>query len=197
MNFLAHLFLSGHNQPLRIGNFIADHVKGKAIDTFPENIIEGILLHRKIDDFTDHHPIVTHTKELLRPHFRKYSGVVADVFYDHFLAVQWDQFSSITLEKYASDFYQEITAHSNMLPARTLSMLPYMISGNWLVSYTTIEGIGKTLGGMSRRTPFVSGMENGAAELRENYSDYLHDFNIFFPELVTFVEKEAGINLQK
>ncbi|MBL0341064.1 MAG: DUF479 domain-containing protein [Bacteroidetes bacterium] len=190
MNFLAHLYLSGENKPLRIGNFIADHIKGKAIDTLPDAIKEGVFLHRKIDHFTDHHQIVEKTKARLRPHFKKYSGVVADVFYDHFLAAQWDHFSDSTLEQYAADFYAETEEFGLFLPERTVKMLSFMISGNWLVNYSSIEGIEKTLSGMSRRTPFESGMEFGGQELRSNYSAYEKEFHDFFPELIDFVKTE-------
>lgn len=195
MNFLAHLYLSGGDKPLRIGNFIGDHVKGKIIDILPRQIKNGVLLHRKIDHFTDNHTIVTLSKERLRPHFHKYSGVVSDIFFDHFLAVHWSKFSDTTLQQFADDFYSEMKGYTEYLPKKTLEMLPYMIGNNWLVSYATTDGINKVLSGMSRRTPFESNMEMGSAELIRNYALYENDFFNFFPELETFVKKErAALN---
>ncbi len=195
MNFLAHLYLSGDDKPLRIGNFIGDHVKGKVIDILPREIKNGVLLHRKIDFFTDNHIIVTQSKERLRLHFHKYAGVVSDIFFDHFLAIHWNQFSEIPLQQFATDFYTEMKSYTEYLPKKTLEMLPYMIGNNWLVSYATTDGINKVLSGMSRRTPFESNMENGAEELIKNYAQYEKEFFIFFPELETFVKKErAALN---
>lgn len=193
MNFLAHLYLSGDNKPLRIGNFIADHVKGKSIERLSSEIIQGVLLHRKIDHFTDHHPVVEKTRILLRPYFHKYAGVVADVYFDHFLALKWDDFSNQKLETYSSEFYKETEKYSQWLPERTIQMLPFMISNNWLLSYASVNGIGKVLGGMARRTPFESGMEKGAEVLTLNYSQLESDFNTFFPQLEDYVKKEISV----
>lgn len=188
MNFLAHLFLSGDNHQLRLGNFIADSVKGKALHQFPEAVQEGILFHRAIDTFTDQHEAVAKSKARLRPQFRKYAPVIADVFYDHFLAVNWLRFHAVPLENYAAAFYESVQTELDWLPLKTQKMLPYMITGNWLVSYRTIEGINKVLTGMSKRTTFNSGMEFAASELQNNYALYETDFNLFFPELMSFGE---------
>jgi len=59
MNYLAHIYLSGNDDFLKLGNFIADEIKGKSYKEFPKDIQKGIILHRAIDDFTDHHPLVS------------------------------------------------------------------------------------------------------------------------------------------
>jgi len=192
MNYLAHLYLSGADSDLKIGNFIGDHIKGKTILTLPHGIRNGVLLHRKIDQFTDSHPTVLKSKERLRPEFRKYSPVIADIFYDHFLAVNWDSYSDVKLAKYAEAFYQLTKTYHNILPQRTLNMLPYMISNNWLVSYSTFEGIHKVLTGMAKRTAFESGMERAAEELRKNYEKYESEFLLFFKDLETYVHTESA-----
>jgi acyl carrier protein phosphodiesterase len=92
MNFLAHLHLSGNNPNIMLGNFMGDFVKGKSYrQQYEPEIIKGIELHRSIDEFTDSHPVVTESKNRLRPTYRHYSGVIVDVFYDHFLAANWNQ----------------------------------------------------------------------------------------------------------
>jgi len=187
MNFLAHLYLSGDDNDLKIGNFIADHIKGKTILDLPDGIRNGVLLHRKIDEFTDHHPVVLKSKERLRPRFRKYAPVIADIYYDHFLAVNWEKYSDVSLEKYAQDFYLLTKSYGNILPERTKYMLTHMIAHNWLVNYATLEGIRSVLTGMSRRTSFESGMENAEDELRENYKEYEKEFLIFFEDLKAYV----------
>lgn len=184
MNFLAHLYLSGTDEQIQLGNFIADSVKGKSYITFPEKVIKGILLHRSIDNFTDNHPIVEVTKKRLRGSFHKYAPVISDIYYDHFLAKYWHEFSEITLEKYASDFYEVLNKNKDILPERTLQMMPHLIKGNWLVSYHSVEGIHRVLSGMSRRTTFVSNMEHAAEELNANYNFYEQEFRLFFPELI-------------
>jgi len=187
MNFLAHLYLSGDNDELKIGNFIGDHVKGNQINLLPDGIRKGVLLHRKIDFFTDQHPVVMKSKERLRPRFRKYAPVVADIFYDHFLAAGWNRYSSISLEKFSEDFFVLVKTYSDFLPDRTKKMLPYMIVNNWLVSYATLYGIHNVFKGMAQRTAFVSGMENAVEELKLNYESYENEFRIFFTDLEQYV----------
>ena len=92
MNFLAHLFLSGEPGELMVGNFIADSVKGNAMNDFSEGIQKGIILHRAIDTFTDSHNEMQKSKERLRPRYKKYAPVITDIFYDHFLAVNWQDY---------------------------------------------------------------------------------------------------------
>ncbi len=185
MNFLAHLYLSGNNPKIKVGNFIGDFVKGKNLnDRFDAEIAKGIALHREIDWFTDRHPIVKQSKDRLRPKYRHYSGVIVDVFHDHFLAKNWNQYSDQLLPDFAEECYATIQQHEQILPEEVNYMLPYMIKGNWLVNYARIEGIQRALSGMARRTRFESKMEESVADLQDHYEDYKKEFEAFFPELV-------------
>jgi acyl carrier protein phosphodiesterase len=192
VNLLAHLYLSGADEQRMIGNFIADHVRGATIHRLPPEIQQGVQLHRKIDHYTDHHPVVAETKTRLRPVVGKYAPVVADIYYDHFLARNWSRFSDTPLEVFARSFYKLITEYDEWIPERTKRMLSYMISGNWLVSYAEIDGIDRVLKGMSRRASFENGMDWSGVELKKNYSGYHDEFNRFFPDLIRFTESETG-----
>jgi acyl carrier protein phosphodiesterase len=183
MNFLAHIFLSGNNLEIMVGNFIGDFVKGAQMDDYPDNIRSGIRLHREIDRFTDTHPIVLKSKERLRPEFRHYSPVIVDVFYDHYLAKDWEQFSNITLEEYTHEFYNKIGQFKEVLPDSANHMLTYMKRDNWLYNYRLTEGIHRALSGMARRTPYNSKMEQAAKFLEQDYDAYATEFHNFFPEL--------------
>ncbi|MFN6091802.1 MAG: ACP phosphodiesterase, partial [Bacteroidota bacterium] len=170
MNYLAHLYLSGNNHEIMIGNFIADHVKGKQIELFDEEIVKGIKLHRLIDEFTDTHKVVEQSKIRLRSEFGKYSPVIVDVFYDHYLAIKWEQYHHEDLSLYADNFYTLLNNNHHRLPMRTQQMIQYMIPQNWLLNYKTIAGINKTLTGMSKRTKFESKMDVAAIYLDRYYS---------------------------
>jgi acyl carrier protein phosphodiesterase len=187
MNFLAHIYLSGDSKEIIIGNFIADGVRLKDHSSFSPGILKGIKLHHKIDEFTDSHPIVTLSKNRLRPKYGKYASVIVDIFYDHFLAVNWSHYSRIPLPEYAENVYLLMTENLMALPARVHHFLPYMISGNWLANYAYIEGIESTLLGMSRRASFESGMELAIEDLKRDYDLYQKEFLTFFPELQQFV----------
>jgi acyl carrier protein phosphodiesterase len=191
MNFLAHIYLSGDNEKLMVGNFIADFVKGRAaLEKFESEIAKGIDLHRAIDEFTDTHPIVLKSKVRLRPKYRHYAGVIVDVFYDHFLSKFWNHYHTQPLSEYAAKTYSTIEKYNSILPLDVSRMLPYMIRGNWLVNYSKPEGIQRALTGMSRRTPYESKMDESVHDLLEHYEEFKNEFEEFFPELKSYVQKK-------
>lgn len=190
MNFLAHIYLSGNSDKLIIGNFIGDAVKGNDFQHYHPEIIKGIKLHRKIDEYTDCHPIVIQSKNRLRSKYSKYSSVIVDIFYDHFLAVSWENYSETPLAVFAPQIYDLIHQNLDNLPPRVHEFLPYMISGNWLYNYSNFEGINSTLRGMSRRARFDSKMEQAGEDLQRDYDLYKNEFDLFFPELKQFAESE-------
>jgi len=183
MNFLAHIFLSGENKKITVGNFIGDFVKGSKINDFDTDIKLGIQLHRAIDHFTDTHPVVRESKLKLRPEFRHYSPVIADVFYDHFLAKDWSAYSKIPLIEYTQNFYQMIETFKTTIPSAANHMIGYMQRDNWLYHYHLIEGINRALTGMARRTSFESKMEHASKNLEANFDEYQDEFRRFFPDL--------------
>jgi len=183
MNFLAHLFLSGEPSERMVGNFIADSVKGSTMSLYSVGVQEGIKLHRAIDTFTDNHPVTLNSKERLRQRYGKYAPVVADIFYDHFLAVNWNDYSKINLRTYADRTYEFLKRHYEIFPLRSKQFYDYMTKYDILFAYTKIEGIEKVMQGMSRHARFESGMETAAEELQNSYEDYKNEFRSFFPEL--------------
>lgn len=184
MNYLAHIYLSGNDKLVTIGNFIADGIKGKSYKKYPEAIQTGILLHRHIDTFTDAHPIVKQSTKRLHKKYSHYSGVIVDIFYDHFLAKNWSTYSNVPLSDYVDDFYESLNDHYNILPKNIQYMMPYLISDNWLLSYASLEGIAKVLDGMNRRTKNRSGMNEAVVELKTFYSEFEAEFTAFFDVLI-------------
>lgn len=184
MNFLAHLYLSGDNQKIMVGNFIGDFVKGKTpAGKFEDEILKGIELHRGIDAFTDSHPVVLESKVRLRGTYRHYAPVIVDVFYDHFLARFWNDYHPLPLEQYAAYAYSVLKNFEAVVPEEVQRLLPYMISGNWLVNYANTEGIRRALAGMSKRSKFDPKMDESIDDLQANYEDFKKEFVAFFPEL--------------
>lgn len=185
MNFLAHIYLSGDNDLVKIGNFMADGIRGKQYENFPYEIQKGILLHRTIDTYTDAHPIFRQSTKRLHKNYHHYAGVIVDVFYDHFLAKNWNTYSPEKLEEYVERFYQSLHQNRDILTSRTQGLMPYMIQHNWLVSYQTVEGINRILTQMDSRTNQQSKMRFATNELLEFYSDFEAEFTAFFEDLQT------------
>lgn len=191
MNFLAHAYLSFNNPELMVGNFIADFVKGNKYQDYPEPIQQGILLHREIDQFTDQHQQVQVCKRRLYPKYSHYSGVIVDMYFDHFLAANFFKFHTASLKSFTEQVYHTVGQYQP-LPEKAERILYYMSKGNWLYSYAHIAGIEKALQGISRRTRFDSGMEKAGQTLRLDYRSFHKDFMIFFPNIVTYTKRQIG-----
>lgn len=194
MNFLAHLFLSGELSELMVGNFIADSVKGSSTINYSQGIQQGIKLHRAIDEFTDNHAEMLRSKERLRPRYKKYAPVISDIFYDHFLAVNWEDYSAVSLRDYTQQVYEFLGKYYNLFPERSKQFYNYMIKYDILFAYTKLEGIERVMLGMSRRASFISGMETAVEELQKDYPDYKTEFQSFFPDLQQHVYLLQKVN---
>jgi len=116
LNFLAHTYLSGNNEDIIVGNFMGDYVKGRNYLHFPEQVKKGILIHRDIDYFTDMHLITRRNKQRVASQYHKYAGIIIDIFYDHFLACQWDQFSDLPLQEFVARTYDLLKRNYKVLP---------------------------------------------------------------------------------
>jgi len=190
MNFLAHIYLSGDDEGVTIGNFIADGIKGKKYLKYPPKIQKGIILHRHIDSYTDSHPIVKQSTKRLHENYGHYSGVIVDILYDHFLAKNWSHYHPQPLADYVEGFYGMLRSNFEILPTRIQRMMPYMMADNWLLSYATIPGISKILKQMNVRTKGISKMNFAVLELEEFYTEFETEFTEFFAELMLSSEEK-------
>lgn len=184
MNFLAHIYLSNNNSDLvKIGNFMADGIKGKNFLDYHPEIQKGILLHRAIDTYTDAHPIFRQSTKRLHSKYHHYSGVIVDIFYDHFLAKNWSIYSEETLENYLETFYQILIDNFVFLSDKMKIIAPKIIKNNWLLSYRTIENIDFVLERMDLRTKGQSNMRFSGQDLREFYPEFEQEFLLFFEDI--------------
>ncbi len=183
MNFLAHAYLSGTDDEIIVGNFIADHIKGKVSKKYSEGILKGIALHRFIDEYTDNHPVFRQSADRLRPIYARYSVVIVDMFYDHLLAKHWSEFSPIPLKRFTRKIYRVMMKNYRILPLKTKRILPFMMADDWMAGYAGQQGLQIALKGMAKRTRFESRMEFAVEDLMKDYSLYLSEFRLFFPDL--------------
>jgi acyl carrier protein phosphodiesterase len=189
MNFLAHLFLSGNNEEIRLGNFIGDYVKGSDYNKYSGDVRSGIILHRKIDNFTDNHPIVRYHKSLFYNKYHKHSGVVTDILYDHFLSTQWNRFSDVSLDEYLDNIYTWISDNVESFPLDMQKIIPSLIKNQWLRAYITLEGLESVLIGMSKGTTLPSEQDFALYVIRKHYQELRMDFLHYFDELISYVDR--------
>jgi len=186
MNFLAHIFLSFDDPEITLGNFIADSIRGNKYRHLPDKVQKGIVLHRAIDTYTDAHPTVRKSSKRLHKNYSHYSGVIVDIFYDHFLAKNWKRYSETDLADYVEGFYDLLEDNYAILPEGVKRMMPYMIADNWILSYAEMDGIARVLNGMNRRTKNRSKMNFAILDLEEYYDEFEKEFTDFFEELTIF-----------
>jgi acyl carrier protein phosphodiesterase len=194
MNYLAHIYLADITQTSLIGNFLGDFVKGRLEQSnLPEEYEVGVRLHRKIDVFTDAHPIVSRSRTRISTLRRRYAGIVIDMAYDHFLALNWSRYYHQPLSHFVQKFYIELENNAERLPESSKQIMQYLIQGNWLENYQTIAGISFGLNGISQRMLRRFNRENtildSSQEITANFNDLQNDFFEFFPELIEYTKQ--------
>ena len=190
MNFLAHVYLSEDNFSLAIGNLIADRVKGKDLTNFSPMIQKGILLHRKIDAFTDHHSLFKECVSILFPFYRHYSRVIIDMYFDHFLASNWDKYHSKNLKVFSNEFYDALKIESENFPENIKNFSRKLIFYNWFDSYKTITDLELILTQMAQPTRFPSKLSASKKQLKGNYTYFHNHFSSFMEEVIDFTKNE-------
>ncbi len=189
MNYLAHFYLAEPTEASVLGAILGDFVKGRLQRQFPPEILHGISLHRKVDAYSDLHPLHTSSRTLFSGSFRRYAGIIIDVSYDHFLARHWSEYSSMPLRDFSALVYRVLDKNLDLLPPGLQRMAPHMIAGDWLSGYGEQEGLAQTLAGLGRRIKRENPLGLAFAEVRKNYPLIDQHFQEFFPELISFASK--------
>ena len=162
---------------------MADGIRGKQFEHFPEEVQKGIILHRFIDTYTDSHDVFRQSTKRLHEKYHHYAGVIVDIVYDHFLAKNWSNYSDEKLEDFINRFYNSLHTNYDILTEKTQDLMPYMIERNWLLSYRTVDGIHQILTQMDRRSKNLSKMQFASEELKEFYAEFEQEFTTFFEDI--------------
>jgi len=187
MNYLVHFLLAGDDDELRLGDMLGDLVKGR-VERFEHpgltgRMRTGIQLHRTIDAFSDRHPAVLRSKQILAPVYGRLSAVIVDVFYDHVLARRWAEHHPRPLPEYTQDLYRTLRGNLHRLPAAVHPLVHAMSRGDWLRGYATQGGIERALQGMAQRRPVAAGIGTAGHLLIEHFERFSADFDEFLPDL--------------
>lgn len=183
MNWLAHLYLSEPAPAFRIGNLLPDLLPMPVRAAVPEEFQAGMVMHARIDAFTDSHPVVRRSIRRLEGPFRRYAGVLMDVFYDHFLARDWDSFCAQPLPEFTAEVYESFITFRARVPQEAHAALDNMRANDWLCSYRTLDGLAKALERMGRRFRRPVDLAGAVPGFERHYAALEADFAEFFPEL--------------
>jgi acyl carrier protein phosphodiesterase len=191
MNYLAHVFLAQHSKEAMLGAFLGDFVKASLTEQYPPAIANEILLHRKIDSYTDAHPVTQAARALFTNGRRRYAGILLDVFYDHLLSKNWAAYSDQALPAFILRFYETLDTHQHFLPNDLAAMTPRMIDQDWLGSYRDYQGVEIAIHRISTRLSRNGHLlREGLPDLQTNYAAIASGFDSFFPELMQFTAEE-------
>ncbi len=185
MNYLAHLHLGGDAPADMLGSLYGDFVKGPLRGSYPADIEAAIRLHRKIDGFTDLHPLTLQAKRRFPETRRRYAGILLDIFFDHCLAVHWQRFSKEPLPDFTQRVYG-VLQNEPALPGRLQRIAPLMAAQDWLGSYEDFQVLAQVIMGMQRRLSRPEGLHGAMQELELLYTELEKDFLLFYPELMDF-----------
>jgi acyl carrier protein phosphodiesterase len=186
MNYLAHLYLAPPGDDGLLGSLMGDFVKGPLAGRYPPAIAHALVLHRRIDAFTDAHERVRASRARVSAPRRRFAGIMVDLFYDHFLARHWSQYSDQDLHAFAGRVYALLAARVDILPDRLRDIAGRMRAHDWLTSYRLVDNIHIALDRMSFRLKRQNRLAGAADELEAHYQGFEADFRAFFPELTRF-----------
>ena len=190
MNYLAHLHLAAlaHEDPLyMVGGMMGDFVKGKLYLDYPQALYAGIQLHRKIDRYTDEHAEVLRAKAYFQPPVRRFAGIALDICFDHFLTKYWRQFSTVNLEDFSENAFDQLEMHYALLPPALQSALPRMRQHQILTSYGSLAGIDLALSRIAQRLTRGAPLLSATQVIEENYGNIDRCFRSFYPDIIEWV----------
>lgn len=195
MNYLGHAYLSLDNSEVLTGNMIGDYVKGRlAMKNYPDGIRKGILLHRKIDEFTDHHHATIRAKVFFKADYGLYAGAIMDTLFDHFLANDSGIFpSEHTLQLFSKHTYSQLSVYKDYFPTAFKAYFPIMLEHDWLTGYRKVKGMERALKGLERRAKYIPHIDKAFEIFISHYYELNQRYTEMINDLVNFVKIEINV----
>jgi len=182
MNYLAHLYLSDPSPLAWAGSLMGDFVKGVVPETLPAELSRHLRLHRHIDSLTQTSELFQMSRRRLDPRFRYARSVLVDVFYDHFLACRWGEYSNQSLADFSQQVYHGLQSCFDHLSPGLQRQLPRMIEYDWLTSYRNPEVVQRVLHRLEERIQHKIPLAAGFSQLDLWRNELETDFVAFMDE---------------
>lgn len=191
MNFLAHCHIAHVTKTSMLGNLLGDFAKGP-ISSLPysEQIKLGIQLHRAVDSFTDQHDYTLELKAELGQ-WRRFGGIILDVFYDHQLAIQFEQVEDLALTQFSPLCYQQMTEIPKAAPDRFKRVVTSMCEMDWLSGYAELSNIERALSGISQRLSNKYDLTSAMGWYEQHQDLFSNSFLSFYSELKKYSKEYA------
>ncbi len=186
MNHLAHALLSGSNDDVRLGGMLGDFVRGGIDPQLPIGVRHGIALHRAIDTFTDTHAEIRAARALFEPPYRRYAGILIDIWFDHLLARDFSEWADVRLSDFSNDLLRLLHDRNALLPESLRRFRIYMQARGLPAAYANRSMVGEVLTGVGSRFKHANPLAHGLIEISRLQFELARVFACFFPQLVAF-----------
>lgn len=192
MNFLAHSFLTFSDGQI-VGQFLEDFIRNKERYNFPQDIQDGITMHRIIDTYTDAHPAIHEAKKVFSPLVRLYSGAFVDVSMDYFLANDLSLHSLEGWKQHSQRVYRVLNEHQQFLPENFKRMLIKMEHDDWLYNYREDWGIKFSIQNVLNKAKYLD-KDIPVFQAFLDHKDILQKcYDQFFPDLLAHAKAENAL----
>lgn len=189
MNYLAHLYFAESTPESMMANLMGDYIKGPLALDWQPRLRDGVMLHRKVDAFTDSHPIFLQASARLSPVRRRFAGIILDICFDHYLCRHWDRFCDQPLAQFIAHSYGLLRQYRGYMPEAMRYPVSKMIEQDWLSCYADAQQIPTVLDRVARRLRRPERMVGSGEEFVALYGELEEDFLSFFPCLIEYVEQ--------
>ena len=191
MNVRAHALLASPRPEVMLGSLIGDFVRGRIDSALPPDVRAGVALHRAVDGYTDSHEEVLAARRLFVPPFRRYAGILLDVWFDHLLARQWARFGEGDLDDFSDRVRALLDANVEFVPERMRAFAAYLGANALPAAYRHTAMIGNVLHGMSHRLSRANPLADALPVLVALHAPLQQRFEAFFPDLRNFASIEC------
>jgi acyl carrier protein phosphodiesterase len=189
MNHLAHFALAGPSTECLVGAFLGDYVKGRLKGVYSEDIETGIALHRAIDAFTDHHPIVRRSQARFDAQYRRYAGIMTDIIYDHVLAQAWSIYYPEPLIEFSQRSLQTLVDHGHLFEPGGIQTATRMLEHNALAGYTSDVFVARSFSYLATKLTRANPLATAFGQFEAHLPELRQDFAVFYPLLMEFCQR--------
>ena len=192
MNYIAHLHLARVSDTSLLGNFLGDFVKGRDLSHLSDDHVLGVRLHRKVDQFTDQHPLVREVKSSFPSNLRRVAGIILDVYFDYLLVLNWSQYYATPVEHTFDEFYTDLLEYTTEISPGFAKTRLGLLKHRWLIDYKQEQTCFRAYTAIERRlNDKVKFAQDADVYIGSNKAVIQNGFYEFYPQLIEYTQSMA------
>jgi acyl carrier protein phosphodiesterase len=184
VNYLAHFLLAQPRPGWVVGALLGDFHKGPLRGELPEELEQGVFLHRRIDSCSDQLPRLQRYRLGLPATWRRFSGAVLDLLFDQQLARKWSSFHDEPLEHFAITVDEVLAAHPQWLYGASQRFARRLAQHRLLPAYRDDKVIEASVQAVARRSRYGEQVLAAFDGLRCRPEEVTRLFAECFPQII-------------